>query len=437
MALDKTHDPARRSWVDSANGGDSDFPIQNLPLGIYSRDGGAGRPGVAIGDMIVDLRALGTAGLVGTDMAALLAGPDLDALLAAGSGRIAVLRATIGDLLDAAADPAVREAIERSALVPMTEAQMHVPTSVPGFTDFFAGIYHAEEGGRLTKADPPLTRNYGAMPLGYNGRASSVRISGEPVRRPLGQRPVDGAPEFGPSRWLDFELELGVYVAQGNDLGAPIPIGEAGEHIAGYSLVNDWSARDIQFWENQPLGAFNSKGFSTTVSPWIVTQQAMAPFRAPLMDRLHGHPAPPRYLSDADDQARGGLDIQLEAWLSSAAMRDARMEAVRITATNARHLYWTFAQMVTQHSCGGTNLRSGDLIGSGTISGPTRDQFGSMAELSAVGTIAIPLPTGETRGFLEDGDEVSFRARCVRDGFVAIGFGDCSGRIIAAPAVPN
>nr|WP_226998698.1 fumarylacetoacetase [Tardibacter chloracetimidivorans] len=432
MPIDATHEPSRKSWVESANSPDTDFPIQNLPLGIFSRDGIDRRPGVAIGAHILDLRTLDAASLLPEDLSLLLKGGDLDPLLAAGVDYIGRLRIIVGDLLDARCDPAVRAAIPQDALVPMDEAQMHLPSSVRSYTDFFVGIHHAEEAGRIFKLNPLLPRSYASMPLGYNGRASSVRISGEGVRRPLGQRLIDDRPEFGASRWLDFELELGMFVAGANALGEPVLIGEAEQRMAGFCLLNDWSARDIQFWETAPLGPFNGKGFSTTISPWIVTQQAMAPFRTALMDRIADQPHPPAYLIDADDQANGGLSIRLEAHLSTAAMREAGDEPVKIVGTDARYLYWTFAQMITHQSCGGTNLCPGDLVGSGTISGPNREMFGSMFELCNMGELPLTLPNGETRTFLEDGDEVSFSARCERAGFAPLGFGSCTGRIVSA-----
>tara|TARA_R110000782_G_C14819243_1_gene413935 strand:- start:38865 stop:40175 length:1311 start_codon:yes stop_codon:yes gene_type:complete len=434
IPIDDTHDPLRRSWVESANSSDTDFPIQNLPLGIFSFDGVDCRAGVAIGDCILDLRVLANQGLLPNELSELVVGSNLDPLLAVGVDTMGELRRAVGNILDASCDSVVQQTIRQSALVPMMDAQMHLPSSVRSFTDFFVGIHHAEECMRLLTGSPQIPRGFTSMPLAYNGRASSVRISGETVRRPLGQRLVDDHAEFGPCRWLDFEIELGIFVAGSNTLGSPVPISEADKRIAGFCLLNDWSARDIQFWETTPLGPFNGKGFSTTISPWIISQQAMAPFRAPLMDRVAGVPEPLPYLLDAQDQTHGGLSIRLEASISTARMRDAGDEPVKIVGTDARYLYWTFAQMVAHHSCGGTNLIPGDLIGSGTISGPTREMFASMFELCSSGQAPITLPNGETRAFLEDGDEVSFTGRCERPGFASIGFGLCSGRIEPSPA---
>lgn len=434
FTLDATHDPDRTSWVESANAAETDFPIQNLPLGIFSRDGIDHRPGIAIGSSVVDLRAL-PEGALPAPLIALIGSKNLDLLLAAGVEAIGELRAAVGQLLDARCDAEVQASIKRDALVSMSAVRMHLPTSVRSFTDFYAGVFHAQASGHLMKSDPPLPRAYGNMPLAYNGRASSVRVSGAEVRRPNGQRLVDGKPEFGASRWLDFELELGAFVAGSNAIGEPVPIADAASRIAGFCLLNDWSARDIQLWEMPPLGAFNSKGFSTTISPWIITPQALAPFRAPLMARLEREAAPAAYLIDNDDLVGGGLAISLEAYLSTSAGRARATEPARIVTTDARHLYWTFAQMIAQHSVGGTNLCPGDVIGSGTISGPTPESAGSLAELTDLGKWPITLAAGETRTFLEDGDEVIFRARCARDGYRTIGFGECSGRISAAPAI--
>jgi len=433
MEIDATHDPARRSWVESANAPESEFPIQNLPLGVFSLDGRDSRPGVAIGTQVLDLRALSGSALP-AGLGALLTGPDLDPLLAAGAEAIGELRVVVGDLLDARCDPVIRGLIEQGALVSASDCRMHLPSSVRSFTDFYAGVFHARTSGVLMKSDPPLPRSYGNMPLAYNGRASSVRISGEDVRRPRGQRLIDGRPEFGASRWLDFELEVGAVIAGSNALGDPVPIGQAERRVAGFCLLNDWSARDIQLWEMPPLGAFNSKAFSTTISPWIVTSQAMAPYRTALMDRIPDQAPVAPYLIDDEDQASGGLAISLEVCLSTASRRASGLEPARVVETDARHLYWTFAQMVAQHTVSGANLCPGDVFGSGTVSGPNRTEAGSLAELTMLGEIPITLEGGETRTFLEDGDEVIFRARCVRDGFRWIGFGECRGRILAAHA---
>jgi fumarylacetoacetase len=303
---------------------------------------------------------------------------------------------------------------------------------IGGFTDFYAGIHHATNSGRMLRPDNPLMPNYKHMPVAYHARASSIRASGAPVRRPSGQRKPQSAsePDFGPCRYLDYELELGVWIGPGNALGAPIGIGAAREHIAGFCLLNDWSARDIQAWEYQPLGPFLGKNFHTTVSPLIVTPEALAPFRIAQAPRPEGDPRPLDYLMDDDDQACGAFDIDLEASILTEAMRATSLPPHRLVASNAHHLYWTVAQMVTHHACGGCNLEPGDLIGTGTISAP--DGVGSMLELTRGGREPVTLPSGETRRFLDDGDEVIFRAFARREGFAQIGFGECRGRVVGA-----
>jgi fumarylacetoacetase len=311
---------------------------------------------------------------------------------------------------------------------------MHLPAEIGAFTDFFAGIEHASNGGRRRGQNPPLAPNYKYVPVAYHSRASSVRPSGVPIRRPHGQRLVGAAttPTFGPCLKLDFELELGVWIGGGNALGEPVAIGRAADHIVGLCLVNDWSARDIQRWESAPLGPFLSKNFGSTISPWVVTVEALAPFRIAQAPRPAGDPQPLEYLWDDGDQASGAFDIDLEVLLSSASMRSKAQQAKRVSVSNTKHLYWTLAQMVAHHTCGGCNLEPGDLFGSGTVSAPDPSGYGSISELSYDGERPFEIAPGEKRSFLEDGDEVVFRAHARRDGFVAIGFGECSGRI--APA---
>jgi fumarylacetoacetase len=306
---------------------------------------------------------------------------------------------------------------------------------VANYTDFYAGIYHARAAGALLTPENPLPQNYKWVPIAYHGRASSVQVGRGAVRRPFGQRPPSAAgqdPSFGPCERLDFELEMGFYLGGGNRLGKPIPIAEASQEIIGFSLLNDWSARDIQRWEMFPLGPFLSKSFATSVSPWVVTADALAPFRVPVLPRPEGDPRPLPYLFDETDQAEGGIDVRLQVQLSTAQMRGAREPAVEILTSNAKYLYWTPAQMVAHHTINGCNLRPGDLIGTGTISGPTRAELSSMLELTTAGQQPVVLPYREQRGFLLDDDEVTFRGRCRRQGFVDIGFGACVGRIAAA-----
>jgi fumarylacetoacetase len=432
--LDETHDPKRASWIASAQG-HSEFPIQNLPLGIFSVDGGAPRGGIAIGDSIFDLQAALEAGLFsGTaELAArAAAGATLNPLLALGAAPRSALRKRVSLLL--AADGAERARVEKLATKLLHDAAactMHLPATVGAFTDFFAGIHHAANAGRRRGANPPLTPNYKYVPVAYHSRASSVLASGAPVRRPNGQRLLgkDTVPSFGPSTRLDFELELGTWIGPGNALGEPIPIARAGEHVVGLCLLNDWSARDIQRWESQPLGPFLAKNFSTTVSCWIVTAEALAPFLIAQPARPDGDPAPLPYLWDDADQRAGAFDIELEALLWTAGLQAKNLPPQRIALSNTQHLYWTVAQMVAHHTCGGCNLAAGDLFGSGTISAPTASGYGSFAELSHDGQQPLALASGETRAFLEDGDELILRAHSRRDGAVSIGFGECRGRI--------
>ena len=418
---------AQTSWVESAEG--SDFPIQNLPLGIFS-DGAGRRPGIAIGDFVLDLA--GIADLLDEDWRTDLSQPVLNAWLARGQGAQSALRVRLAELLG---DDRHRDTVE-PALIGQSEVRMHVPCLVGDYTDFYVGIHHAANVGKQFRPDNPLLPNYKYVPIGYHGRASSVRASGEPVIRPSGQRkaPDADAPEYGPSRRLDYELELGLWIGQGNELGSPIPIAEAGEHIAGYCLLNDWSARDLQAWEYQPLGPFLAKNFLTTVSPWVVSPQALAPFRKAMPERPAGDPQPLPYLNDEADRRQGGLGIQLEATLSTEAMRRAGLPPQVLSRGSAdAAMYWSAAQIVAHHTANGCNLQPGDLIGTGTLSTDRDEGLGSLLEISRGGKQPIALPSGETRTFLEDGDEVTLRAWCEGDGAVRIGFGECVGRVIAAP----
>ncbi len=433
-SLDETHAPALRSWVASAES-HADFPIQNLPLGVFSADGGGPRGGVAIGDEILDLAALSKASLLQGEAQAACeaaAGRTLNAFLALPSAQRRALRRALSALLSASA-PARPELLHHAA-----RCAMHMPAQVGDYTDFYAGIHHATNVGRLFRPDNPLTPNYKWVPIGYHGRASSLRVSGAPVRRPNGQRkrPDEAAPSFGPCERLDYELELGIWVGPGNDLGAPIPIRDAGEHIAGFCLLNDWSARDLQAWEYQPLGPFLAKNFHTTISPWIVTPEALAPFRAAQPPRPDGDPRPLPYLWDEQDQREGALDLELEALLLTRAMREKGLEPHRLSLGSSLNLYWTAAQLLAHHASNGCNLSPGDLLGSGTISSPTRDGYGSLLELTEGGRTPIELPSGERRKFLEDGDEVLFRARARREGHVSIGFGECRAVIVSARPAP-
>ena len=431
FALNETHDPARRSLVESANATTCDFPIQNLPFGVFRKAGGEPRVGVAIGDQILDVAAAG-AGFDGlaAEAAQACATPPLNGLMALGPQAAAALRRALSGALSVEhGDPRIRQ-----HLTPMAEAELTMPVAVPNFTDFFASVFHATNAGRAFRPDNPLLPNYKYVPVAYHGRASSVRVSGTAVKRPCGQRkpPNETAPSYGPSRNLDFELELGIYIGTPTELGSTVPIGKASDHIFGFCLLNDWSARDVQGWEAQPLGPFLGKNFGTTISPWVVTAEALAPFRTSAFARPDGDPAPLPYLDDAEDRAQGGLAITLEALIASETMRRDGTAPARLALTSSANLYWTVAQMVAHHTCNGCNLEAGDLLGSGTISGPDKSSWGSLLELSARGREPPDLPGGEKRGFIEDGDEIIFRAFCARDGYARIGFGEC--RAVVLPA---
>lgn len=427
--IDESHDPARVSWIGSSEG-HTDFPIQNLPYGMFSPSGEAPRAGTAIGDYILDLRAAGMAGLIPC-MKGALAGPTLNGLMGLPKQDLRMLRLSLSRLLS---DSTHREVV-RPMLHGASECKMHLPATIGDYTDFYAGIHHANHVGQLFRPDNPLLPNYKHVPIGYHGRASSVQPSGEPVARPLGQRkaPDSDTPLFGASTRLDYELELGVWVGEGNPLGKPIPIGEAASHIFGFCLLNDWSARDIQAWEYQPLGPFLAKNFHSTISPWVVTAEAMAPFRIAQPTRPIGDPAPLPYLFDQDDQQAGALSIDLEVYLRTSAMRAKGLAPYRLSRGPASNMYWTAAQFIAHHTVGGCNLSPGDLLGSGTISAPERQGYGSLLELSDGGRTPITLPGGETRTFLEDGDEITMQATASASGYVSIGFGVCSATILPPP----
>jgi fumarylacetoacetase len=423
---DHTHDAGARSWVPGADG-HADFPVQNLPLGLFS-DGDSGpRAGVAIGDHVLDLAGIVDAGLLpDLDHLAEFTRERLNELLALG----AEVRKSLRHGLFALLTDARHQAAVQPYLVPMEQAELHLPCEVGDYTDFYAGIHHATAVGKLFRPDNPLLPNYRHVPIGYHGRASSVVLTGTPVKRPQGQLPGADGPRFGPTERLDLELELGVWIGPGNSMGSPIPLATAHEHVAGFCLLNDWSARDVQAWEYQPLGPFLAKNFQTTVSPWIVTPEALAPFRGPAFARGADEPKPLPYLTDADDAAHGGLALELGVWLQTRAMRDAGLPEVRLSAGTAGALYWTVQQMVAHHTVGGCPLMAGDLFGTGTVSGDTAGSEGSLLEMTHGGKQPLSLPSGETRTFLADGDRLRISARAVRDGFVPIGFGDCSGEII-------
>jgi len=422
---DGTNDPALTTWVESASG--SDFPIQNLPLGIFSVGQRRRRAGVAIGDFVLDLVAI--ADLLDEEWRGDLSQPVLNSWLARGHAAQGELRERLQELLT---DERYRDDVE-SQLIGQTEARMHVPCLIGDYTDFYVGIHHATNVGKLFRPDDPLLPNYKYVPIGYHGRASSVRASGEPVIRPGGQRkaPDAAAPEYGPSRRLDYELELGIWIGRGNELGSPIPIREAGEHIAGYCLLNDWSARDIQAWEYQPLGPFLAKNFLTSVSAWVVSPQALAPFRKAMPPRPAGDPEPLAYLDDAGDRASGALAVRLEVTLTTEQMRRQGAAPHILSRGSAdAAMYWSAAQIVAHHSSNGCNLQPGDLIGTGTLSTDSNGGLGSLLEISSGGKLPVELVSGETRSFLEDGDEITLKAWCEGEGAVRIGFGECVGRVV-------
>jgi fumarylacetoacetase len=439
--IDQTHDTARRSWVRSANG-HQDFPIQNLPIGIFSRGNEQPRGGIAIGEDILDLARLTELNILPDDAATAARAanaPTLNAFFALDAGLRRALRIALVELLDVQDTTHARIVQHDAALLhKAADCVMHLSAAIGDYTDFYAGIHHATNVGKLFRPDNPLLPNYKHVPIGYHGRASSIGVSGAAVRRPVGQMKPRGAvhPSVGPSRRLDFELEVGVWIGPGNPLGSPIAIGNAHRHIAGLCLLNDWSARDIQAWEYEPLGPFLAKSFATTISPWVVMPEALAPFRVALT-RPKDDPAPFDYLRDADDLAQGSFNVDLDVFLLTAKMKAGGLAAQQLTHSNMRHLYWTVAQMVAHHTSGGCNLRPGDLFGTGTISGPGADACGSLLELSQGGAQPIALTSGETRTFLEDGDTVIFKARCHRQGFASIGFGECVGTIAPALASRN
>ena len=435
--LDDTHRADLVSWVESAKWPDSDFPIQNLPLGCFCAAGGHARPGVAIGDSILDLLAASESSLLPTRLAELIracaADGSLNPLLAAGRGSLSTLRNAVSLLLraDTAEGKRARE-MRDALLVPIAGAELLLPARVGDYTDFYASIYHATNVGSMFRPDQPLLPNYKWVPIGYHGRASSLQASGANVHRPKGQTRDDAnaPPQFGPTRRLDYELEVGLFVGAGNSLGTPISLEAAESHIAGLCLVNDWSARDIQSWEYQPLGPFLAKSFATTVSPWLVTLDALAPYRAPAFEREAGDPEPLPYLRHEPDRQSGGIDITLEVTIASARMRAEGVAPMMVSRGSFTAMYWTVAQLLTHHASNGCNLRTGDLLASGTVSGPTPESRGCLLERTWRGTEPLTLPTGEVRRFLEDGDEVVMRGWCERAGFRRIGFGDCRGIVL-------
>ena len=431
--INETHDANILSWVESANQAGTDFPLQNLPFGVFRQKDGGARVGVAIGDSILDVAACEADGLfagAASTTASACRGERLNELMALGPEHWSALRRRLHDLLRGDADASLQNKV-RAHLVKASEVEMQLPAAIGDYTDFYASIYHATNVGSMFRPDNPLLPNYKYVPIGYHGRASSIVASGTAVKRPMGQTREDAnaSPVFGPSKRLDYEAEVGFFVGPGNRLGQPISVDEAARQIFGYCLVNDWSARDVQTWEYQPLGPFLAKNFATTVSPWIVTSEALLPFRTKAFARAEGDPAPLPYLTSSSDVSEGGLDLNIEVYLASKKMRESGVAPMRLSRSNFRDMYWTSAQMVAHHASGGCNLRPGDLLASGTVSGNSKDARGCMLELTWKGTEPVQLPTGEVRKFLEDGDEVTMRGYCEREGFRRIGMGECRGVI--------
>ncbi len=433
--MNETHDPARRSWVDSAQG-HPDFPIQNLPFGVFRRSSaGPAIVGMAIGDQILDLaKVTQVSGAAAKAVQACGTG-SLNSLMALGPEYWSALRREASALLSVES-PLYRSdrRVGERILTPMAECELLLPAQIGDYTDFYASVHHATNVGSMFRPDNPLLPNYKWLPIGYHGRSSSIVPSNTTVRRPRGQLKDQAAeaPEFTPSRALDYEMEMGCFIGRGNALGEAVPLEQAEEHLFGLCLVNDWSARDIQTWEYQPLGPFLAKNFATTISPWVVTMEALEPFRIPAYNRPAGDPTPLPYLNSASNRERGGIDAVVEVFIRTARMRGAGLAEQRVSRSRMADLYWTVAQMFAHHTSNGCNLRPGDLFATGTISGPGKDARGCLLELTWRGAEPLTLPGGETRKFLEDGDEVIMRGYCERPGTVRIGFGECRGIILPA-----
>lgn len=435
MPLDHTHDPAARSWLASAQAEGCDFPVQNLPFAVFRGAGSseAFRGGVAIGDQVIDLAALAEArtldGLA-LQAARACAQPVLNDFFALGPTAWRALRQALFAALKEGAAGATVDAV-RAGLRPQSGVEFALPARIGDYTDFYTSIDHALNIGRLLRPDDPITPNFQWIPIAYHGRVSTLGVSGQQFHRPMGQTMAPGAraPSYGPCARLDYELELGIYIGQGNPAGEAIPLERAEKHIFGICLLNDWSARDIQFWEMAPLGPFLAKNFATTVSPWIVTMEALAPYRT-AWTRPADHPQPLAYLEGAANRDSGAIDIRLEVWLESERDRADGSGPSRLSGTSFRHQYWSVAQMVAHHTVGGCSLNPGDLFGSGTISGPGPGEAGAMIELTRGGQAPIALANGDPRGFLQDGDAVMLRGWCEKPGAARIGFGESRGTVL-------
>ena len=437
--INETHDQNLKSWVESANAPDTDFPIQNLPFCVFSRSCTYEnmRVGVAVGDFILDVFACYENCLFDDESFTVAVGTNnycLDhSIMRKNANLQSAFRKRLTEILSETADEATRKTVERN-LIPIEEAELYVPAHIGDYTDFYCSIYHAMNVGKLFRPDNPLLENYKWIPIGYHGRASSIIVSGEDVMRPKGQNhsKENEPPVYIPSKALDYEMEVGFFVGKGNELGETIDIKDAEEHIFGLCLVNDWSARDIQGWEYQPLGPFLGKSFATTVSPFVVTMEALAPFRVPAFEREEGDPKPFDYLANEENEKRGGLDIKLEVYIQTEKMREQNFEPHLLSQSNLKDLYWTIGQMLTHHASNGCNLQTGDLMATGTVSGKEDSERGCLLEMTKRGAEPVELPNGETRKFLEDGDEIIMKGFCEREGFRRIGFGECRGRIVPA-----
>ena len=434
--MNSTHDPERRSWIESANAPDTDFPIQNLPYGVYIQDQ-EDEPHVcvAIGDQILDLCICAEAGLYDSINECLADAFDwrLNVLMHFNPTLWSLVRERTCELLtEGCTELKDNQAIVEAALKPMDSVQMLNPVDVNDYTDFYASIHHATNVGSMFRPDNPLLPNYKWIPIGYHGRASSLVPSHTPIRRPCGQTRAsdDAPPTYGPCKLLDYEMEVGFYVGGSNRIGEAISIDEAEDHLFGMTLVNDWSARDMQKWEYQPLGPFLAKSFATTVSPWVVTMDALEPFRCAAFERDADDPQPLPYLDSENNRTRGGVDMTVEVYIASMTMRANGIEPMKLSSGSFKNMYWTIAQMLTHHASNGCNLQPGDMMASGTVSGPEKHNRGCLLELTWRGSEPIELPTGETRKFIEDGDEIIMRGYCEREGYRRIGFGECRGIVL-------
>lgn len=434
--INETHDPALQSWVTSANVADNGFPIQNLPFATYRRRDTqeAYRPGVAIGDQILDLAALAKqdpwTGPAGQALTACRA-TSLSGLMALNPQQWSALRLELSRALRTGS---TMQSVLEPLLIPHAEAEFTIPAQIGDYTDFYISLHHATAVGKQFRPDNPLLPNYKWIPIGYHGRASSIGVSGQTFPRPMGQkRPTQegGTPGFGPCERLDFELELGILIGQGNAQGEPVQIEDAESHVFGLCILNDWSARDLQAWEYQPLGPFLAKNFASTISPWVVTLEALAPFRIPF-ERDASDPQPLPYLTSQKNWDAGAFDVKLDVLLTTEKSRAANAEPALLSSSNFKEAYWSVAQLVTHHTVNGCNMKPGDLLGTGTLSGPDQGQEGSLLELSSGGKSPITLPTGEQRSFLEDHDEIILRARCSKPGYPTISLGECAGTVLPA-----